>query len=481
MSMAFKSSNLDGWKSTANLQTEGPTLTPPSSWKSLEETEALGSAPSHSPSWSPVRQISPGNPKTWYCLGIHVTLIKEIWAAPPLPHAWTAPVVEDMLCHGMTGLTEAVVTGPGRTVLFYGRWSLGEGLSLGEARDTAFTLTGDGSWVGKWAHLAAKPLTIWEGLQVITKAITEHRIEARGPGHPCYCLATPQPFRFYHGDEFPQEEHIKDASFDHQSSHHRPQWGRDHDWQQRNPRQVWPEPPSPSPDHGFESDEVWYQQLHQYHHNLTSQKAPSIPIMADITGKLEATWKSIYPSLKMWTQRMQSPTKVGDGSWLYTNMQGAQTVSSFPTPSIPYKSTPGELVKSSRTDITLDDVLTILDKHYNNVKALDALNQELFQLWMGKKGDCIRLGCSFIKAPPYLGHFISRALPSWSCGWVEAWLLLWWATQMAQGHGGLPEGQPTGEDILWLSLGHEGSQKGRLHGTVPKPKPKATSFSPCRS
>ena len=33
-------------------------------------------------------------------------------------------------------------------------------------------------------------------------------------------------------------------------------------------------------------------------------------------------------------------------------------------------------------DITLDDVLTILDEYYNNMKALDALNQELFQLWM---------------------------------------------------------------------------------------------------
>ena len=46
---------------------------------------------------------------------------------------------------------------------------------------------------------------------------------------------------------------------------------------------------------------------------------------------------------------------------------------------------PGELVQSSSTDITLDDVLTILDKHYNNVKALDALNQELFQLQMADK------------------------------------------------------------------------------------------------
>ena len=39
---------------------------------------------------------------------------------------------------------------------------------------------------------------------------------------------------------------------------------------------------------------------------------------------------------------------------------------------------PGELVCSSGMDITLDDVQTILDEHYNNVKALDTLNQELF-------------------------------------------------------------------------------------------------------
>ena len=45
----------------------------------------------------------------------------------------------------------------------------------------------------------------------------------------------------------------------------------------------------------------------------------------------------------------------------------------------------GELVWSSGTDITFDDVLTVLDKHYNNVKALDALNQELFQMRMADK------------------------------------------------------------------------------------------------
>ena len=54
----------------------------------------------------------------------------------------------------------------------------------------------------------------------------------------------------------------------------------------------------------------------------------------------------------------------------------------------------GELMRSFWTDITLDDVLTILDEHYNDVKALDALNQELFQLCMGEKETVSDLGCT---------------------------------------------------------------------------------------
>ena len=53
---------------------------------------------------------------------------------------------------------------------------------------------------------------------------------------------------------------------------------------------------------------------------------------------------------------------------------------------------PGELVQSSGTDITLDNMLMILDEHYNNVKALDVLNQELFQLWMAHKETVSDLG-----------------------------------------------------------------------------------------
>ena len=46
---------------------------------------------------------------------------------------------------------------------------------------------------------------------------------------------------------------------------------------------------------------------------------------------------------------------------------------------------PSKLVWSSGTDITLNEVLTILDEHYNNIKALDTLNQELFQMRMADK------------------------------------------------------------------------------------------------
>ena len=51
----------------------------------------------------------------------------------------------------------------------------------------------------------------------------------------------------------------------------------------------------------------------------------------------------------------------------------------------PCKATPERLVQSSGMDITLDNVLTILDEHYNNVKVLDVLSQELFQLQMVDK------------------------------------------------------------------------------------------------
>ena len=70
---------------------------------------------------------------------------------------------------------------------------------------------------------------------------------------------------------------------------------------------------------------------------------------------------------------------------------------------------PGELVWNSGMNITLDDMLTILDKHYNNVKAMDTLNQELFQLRMADKETVLDWGVCLLRhlqvlAPSFLDH-----------------------------------------------------------------------------
>ena len=41
--------------------------------------------------------------------------------------------------------------GPGQAILFYGRQSLGQGLSLGKVCNATFMLSGAISWVGKQA------------------------------------------------------------------------------------------------------------------------------------------------------------------------------------------------------------------------------------------------------------------------------------------------------------------------------------------
>ena len=63
-----------------------------------------------------------------YCLSIQATLTDELGDMPPPSHTWTAPVVtEDILQETRAGLTEAVVIGPGRAILFYGQMFYGRG------------------------------------------------------------------------------------------------------------------------------------------------------------------------------------------------------------------------------------------------------------------------------------------------------------------------------------------------------------------
>ena len=149
MSMAAKSSDLGNRISGANLQMEGNADMPSQSAKELWHSEASDSSPSHPSSWSPAMRPQSSHPNTRHCLEIQVTLTEELGAVPSSSHSWTVPLVENMLQDVRTSLTKAVVTGPGKAVLFYGRHSLGEVLTTDKARYATFLLTGVGTWVGK--------------------------------------------------------------------------------------------------------------------------------------------------------------------------------------------------------------------------------------------------------------------------------------------------------------------------------------------
>ena len=94
MSMAARSSDLDDQKSGVVIQREGHTL---SGQNGPAQTEAFGSASSHSPSQSPVRKQTPDCPETQYCLEIQVISTLDEGTTPPPPHVWQVLVVEDML------------------------------------------------------------------------------------------------------------------------------------------------------------------------------------------------------------------------------------------------------------------------------------------------------------------------------------------------------------------------------------------------
>ena len=101
-------------------------------------------------------------------------LDRRIGGSTPTLSFLDGPLMEDMLHDARTRLTEAVVTGPGTAVLFYGRCSMGECLTVDEARDAAFLLTGAGTWVGKSAYLSADPMTIQEGRSTIAQLVSDH-------------------------------------------------------------------------------------------------------------------------------------------------------------------------------------------------------------------------------------------------------------------------------------------------------------------
>ena len=82
--------------------------------------------PHHIPqSKSLARKPKPNWPDTKYCLEIHVISTEEDKAVLSPPHTWQVLIVEDMVQEGRPSLMEAIVTGPGQAILFYGWQSLG--------------------------------------------------------------------------------------------------------------------------------------------------------------------------------------------------------------------------------------------------------------------------------------------------------------------------------------------------------------------
>ena len=162
--------------------------------------------------------------------------------------------MEDMLHNARTGLTKGVVTGPGRAVLFYGRHSLGEGLTVDEARDATFLLTGTGMWVGKLAYLFTDSMTIQGDKRAIAQAILHHQVKAREPGCPCVNLLAQQPFQFNPLRSSPLKDASGDCSSNYPPSPHWPSRDQEHNRHRRDQRPQLPQLPSPSPDHGFKSD-----------------------------------------------------------------------------------------------------------------------------------------------------------------------------------------------------------------------------------
>ena len=237
----------------ANLQADGLREEPAQGAAERQEMEEGDSSPHNSP-WSPVQRPPAGHFNTNYCLSIQVTLTNELGDAPPPTHSWTTPVIEDMLWETRAGLMEAVVVGPGKAILFYERHSLGEGLKADEARDATFLLTGAGTWVGKLAYLTTDPMTLQEGKRAITCAVMDHRVKARGLGHPWVNPLAQPPFRFTTSRaSLPRDQSTHEVPDDRQTqqwpprSHGRNRWRRDQ-------RQQLPRYQSPLPDQGFESN-----------------------------------------------------------------------------------------------------------------------------------------------------------------------------------------------------------------------------------
>ena len=127
------------------------------------------------------------------------------------------------------------------------------------------------------------------------------------------------------------------------------------------------------------SDGSWHSRQGRWHQEDKAHMKINLPVFKDEDAKDAVTYQSWR-----WDLMVYQHAGCRDHTLLPYAIRSLQGY-------------PGKLVQSSGMDITVDDVLTILDELYNNMKALDALNQELFQLQMAGKETVLDWGIYLLR------------------------------------------------------------------------------------
>ena len=74
----------------------------------------------------------------------------------------------------------------------------------------------------KSAYLTADSMTIQDGKRAIAQAVSDNRVQARGPGHPWVNPLAQQPFKFNTQRTSPPKDVSRDYSSDDQQTPQRP-------------------------------------------------------------------------------------------------------------------------------------------------------------------------------------------------------------------------------------------------------------------
>ena len=217
-------------------------------------------------------------------------------------------------------------------------------------------------------------MTIHKGKRVISQTISDNIVKVRGPRHPHVNLLAHQPFHFNPLRNSPPKDMLRDDGSNYTPLPCRQSRGHECNRRWRDQRPQSPRFPLPSLDHGFEShrsllstmssmssrsdhsDKLRYSRWGWWHREETCMKI-NLPIFKDKDAKDAVTYQSWR-----WDLTVYQHAGCRDHTLLPYAIRSLQGY-------------PGELVWSSGTDITLDNVLMILAEHYNNEKACLALNQ----------------------------------------------------------------------------------------------------------